>query len=324
MVFAVFSSNHQMKKIVFFLVLLCSIMSSCFFADSIFEEEEIQEETLQVKCQNAVAKYLSQKVDQNYEPYGFGTITIHKPKAIEELEKLEKQKIEQGFSTPELDTAIAQKKRYIYQYQIERTIDLDHFFTLTDSLDNTTVFETNFVLNDSLATKDLTAKIIAKLPSDYVSILSFFFYEKPIFLNATYQESKEMSYNFYAFFKEELENKTNLKDKSDFLMHALKMTREVKIKGTFDQQYIMERQVKNLMSKERTDILDYKSLDFSDLYETTDDSTKANLGYYFFHKFTGNYNELSDTNVVLVEFNPFYEIGNIYQMERPFGQYFDN
>lgn len=299
-------------------------MSSCYFADAIFEEEEVPEETLQVKSQNAVAAYLSQKVDQKYEPYGFGIITIHKPKAIDDLEKLETKKTEQGFSTPELDSAIANKKRYIEQYGIERTVDLDHFFTLKDSLDNCTVFETNFILNDTLGIKDLSAKIITKIPKDYVSILSFFFYEKPIFLHDSYQESKEMSYNFYAFFKKELESKTNLTDKSAFLLHALKMTREVKIKGTFDQQYVMERQVKNLLGKERTDITEYKSLAFSNLYQTVDDSTNENLGYYFFHKFTGTYNEQADTNVVLVEFSPYYEVGNIFQMDRPFAQYFNN
>lgn len=313
-----------MNKIAFSFILFCSVFSSCYFADSIFEEEEVPEETLQVKCQQAVAEYLNLKVDQKYEPYGFGNITIHKPKSILELEKLEKQKSDIGFSTPELDSSIAQKKRYIEENKIIKTIDLDHFFTLKDSLGRCTVFETNFILNDTLGIKDLSAKIITQIPSDYVSILSFFFYEKPIFLNDSYQESKQMSYNFYAFFKEELEKKNNVTDKSAFLLHALKMTREVKIKGTFDQQNVMERQIKNLLGKERVDITNYKSLDFSPLYETKDDSTNEKLGYYFFHKFTGDYKEKSDTNVVLVEFSPYYEIGNIFQMDRPFNQYFSN
>ena len=298
-------------------------MSSCYFVDDIFDPPSENEPSLQELSQKAVAAYLSQEVSQKYDPYGFGEIKISKPIDIVEVEQLEKKREDRGFSSPELDSVIAKKRRFIEVNNIERSVKLDHFFTLTDSFNVATVYETTFVLNDTLGVKKISAKIMQPIEENYVSILSYFFYEKPIFLTASYQESKILSKNFYAFFKKELENRTELQEKSAFLLHALKITRQVKIKGKFDQQDVMERQITDHMRNNRPDISEYKNLKFSKLYETSDEKSQEINGYYFFHKFIGNFHENLDTNVVLIEFNPYYEIDNIYQMDRPFEGYFN-
>ncbi|OIQ24632.1 MAG: hypothetical protein BM555_07035 [Crocinitomix sp. MedPE-SWsnd] len=324
MIFDTFSIQISMKKIHFTLVILCGLLSSCYFVDDIFDPSPAKEPSLQELSEKSIAEYLSTKEDQKYDPYGFGEIKITKPIDIAELEKLEKQRKDQGFSNPELDSSIAQKKRFVEQNNIERTINLDHFFTFTDTNERCVVYETTFTLNDTLGVKNVRAKIMQPIEENYTSILSYFFYEKAIFLAASYQESKVLSRNFYAFFKAELENRKDMTEKSAFLLHALKITRQVKIKGKFDQQDVMERQIGYYMRNDRPDITDYENVEFSDLYETIDENSNEISGYYFFHKFIGNFNEVNDTNVVLIEFNPFYEIGNIYQMDRPFGDYFKN
>lgn len=313
-----------MKKIHLTLVVVCALLSSCYFVDDIFNPPPEKAPSLQELSQKSVAQYLSEKVHQKYDPYGFGEIKITKPIDIVELEELEKQRAGQGYSSPELDSSIALKRRFIRANNIERTIKLDHFFTLTDTFEVTTVFETTFLLNDTLGVKNISAKIMQSLEENYVPILTYFFYEKPIFLTASYQQSKVLSKNFYAFFKKELENRDGMQAKSAFLLHALKITRQVKIKGKFDQQDVMERQITYFMRNDRPDINNYENLKFSSLYETSDEKSSDITGYYFFHKFIGNFDQVKDTNVVLIEFNPYYEIDNIYQMDRPYTGYFNN
>lgn len=309
-----------MKKNLIIAFSMCALLSSCYFVDDIFDPPKEKEPSLQERSQESVSKYLRINTNGTYESFGFGGITIHKPIEIIELEKLEQQA--EGGSNPELDTTIAQKRRYIEANNIERTVDLDHFFTITDSLGDIRIFETNFILNDTLGVKDLSAKIVTTISSFYEDALNYYFYEYNIFLTDSYYESRTLSANFYAFFKKELEKREGLNEKSAFLLHVIKLTHEVKARGEFDQQEILQENVKEYIMDERTDIEQYEYLEFSELYQTQEEGSADVSSYYFFHKFIGSYQGQLDTNVVMVEFSPFYEISNIYQMERPFATYF--
>ena len=313
-----------MKSRVISCLILSFSLTSCFFVDDIFDPPTPEEPSLQELSEKSVQSFLSKKQGVTYMPYGFSEIKINKPIEIIELEALQKQKQEQSLNNANLDLNIAQKKLLIEENNIERTVVVDHFFTFTDAAKQTTVYETTFTLNDTLGVKDLRAKIKQEIEPDYVSILSFFFYEKPIFLGSSFQESKILSQNFYAFFKAELERKELISDKSSFLLHALEITREIKIKGEFQQQNTLERMVTNFITKERGDIENYKNIEFSNLFETKNEENESVQGYYFFHKFMGKFDGTLDTNVVLIEFNPFYQIDEIYQMDRPFAPYFKN
>lgn len=296
-------------------------MSSCFFADTIFEPPASKETSLQELSQKAVSSYLEDQTQKDYRPFGFGVITIRKPLEIVELEELQ-EKADQKPSA-EYDTLILQKKAFIEENRIERSISLDHFFTLTDSLGKITVYETNFILNDTLGVKDVSAEIILPLGRKLLPALENYFYEYNIFLTPSYYESLNLSSNFYAFFKSELERREGIQEKSDFLLHTLKLTEQVAKEGAFEQEKILQRQVKQYMSKERGDVKSYEPLSFSDLYQKMQEENENVKGYYFFHKFMGTYQEVRDTNVVLIEFNPYYEMEQIYQMDRPFDQYFN-
>ncbi|MEO9532970.1 MAG: hypothetical protein ABJG68_15560 [Crocinitomicaceae bacterium] len=309
-----------MKKIHLVLILLCGSLSSCYFVDDIFDPPTPKEPSLYEKAKKSIGNYLQDQKNYIYDPYGFGELVIKKPIDIVELEKLEKEY--QSNPSAKLDSAITEKKRLIELYNIERTIELDHFFTYQDSTGVMTVYETRFTLNDTLGVKDVSAKIKLDLEHKYQSILDFFFYERPIFLTTSYQDSKILSQNFYAFFKAELERQGSIEEKSEFLLHTLEVTRQIKLKGKFDQQYVLERFSTDHMTDNRPDIEEYENLQFSDLYQTTLENSEDVESYYFFHKFIGSFKEQKDTNVVLIEFSPYYEINNIYQMDRPFAQYF--
>lgn len=311
-----------MKKITIISAMLIGLMTSCYFVDDIFDPPKEKEPSLQDRSQIAVTKHIKSTSLQIYEPYGFSGITVRKPVELVELEELEQKA--KSKPSEELDSIIAAKKAFIEYYNIERTIDLDHFFTLTDSLGNVNIYETTFTLNDTLGVKDLSASVMVDLPPLYEDALNYYFYEYNIFLSSSYYEARTLSTNFYTFFKAEFEKREGLNQKSAFLLHVIKLTHEVKARGSFDQQEILEENVKVFMTDVRTDIKEYNSLKFSDLYQTQDEGSEDVKGYYFFHKFIGSYNNNTDTNVVMIEFSPYYEIDNIYQMDRPFETYFKN
>jgi hypothetical protein len=318
--FCVTQTNPRMKNKIALLLLLGFGMNSCFFLNDILDPPKEPEPTLQDKSEKSVSDYIRENVPGTYRAYGFGRLTVRKPIEIVELEQMEKEN--ETKKSYKLQKKIDRQKKIIERNNIERMVELDHFFTIKNENGKVTVFETNFLLNDTLGVKDMSAKILLKLPDGYEEVLDYFFFEYNIFLTHSYVESRELSQNYYAFFKKELENQTSMTDKSAFLLHCLKLTKQIKDRGEFDQQAIMESFAQEHIRTKRKDIIDYNAMNFSPLYQNAEEGKDIPMGYYFFHKFIGSYEGAQDTNVVLIEFTPHYEIQNIYQMDRPFDQYF--
>ncbi len=307
-----------------FLLLLATTLNSCFVADEIFAPTPPKKEkSLQDKVEEKVeAYYLIFAKDSEYKPYGFSEIIVHKPYELIEFENLKKQ-IKQYPDSTELDSLFMIKKEYIHENQIERTVEVDHFYTFEDLTGNIMSYEDRITLNDTLGFKFFKPLIELEIPTNYEDVLIYYFYEYTIFLAPTYEESKELSKTFYQFFKNHLEKIEDVKMKSDFLWHILKLCKKVKETGQFDQQLILEEMVSEYIEIEREDITEYDPVQFSQLYENPSENEPSLNAYYFFHKFIGQYEGVVDTNVVLIEFSPFYEIDQIYQMDRPFYNYFN-
>lgn len=297
---------------------LIMIMNSCFIADEYLIEEEVPEKSLQEKVEVAVENYvIARKGSAYYSHYGFSTIKIIKPLAIVELEKLE--------NTATSDSIQQQKdidslKKWISDNNIHTHLKTEHFFTLRDS-NELQIFETEFTLDDTLHIINTRPEIVLTLPSDREEILNYYFFEYTIFLADTYEQSKQLSQSFYRFFKNRIEELEGSTAKSKFLEHTLNLCESVKEKGQFDQQRILEKMVVDYINKERTDIEEYLPMAFSPLFEKEEQS-EGQSGYYFFHKFSGTFEKESATHVVMVEFSPYYEMENVYEMDPPFDQYF--
>ncbi|MCG8576351.1 MAG: hypothetical protein MI810_15795 [Flavobacteriales bacterium] len=305
----------MLKKIIL-LGLVASILPGCFVMDQLLAPPPpVKQESLQEKSEKTVKAYVNQgKGDSEYAPFGFSEIKIIKPVQLAELEKLQK-------TTPKPEAKIDSLKQLIEAKNIERTIELEHFFTLKEDESTVHVLESKFILNDTLGIKDVQAQILLEMDKKYEDALIYYFNEYTIFLAETYYSSKQLSKNFYDFFKARLEEIEGISAKSDFLEHTIELCYYVKKNGTFDPDVILERNVSAYIWEERTDIHNYSPLEFSTLFEKPQAEPEQG-GYYFFHKFMGSYENQLDTNVVMVEFSEYYEINGIYQMERPFDTYF--
>lgn len=314
-------------RIILSIIISGFLLHSCYIADELFEvdTQEESEETrginLQRKAERNIALDIHSKSDSaTYTPFGFSQLSVVKPLAIENLESWEAQ-----YKRTPGDTALAGKierqKAFIRENRIERTAKLEHFFTLSDDSTGITILEVEYTLNDTLGVKSTTPKIILNVPEDYELVINYYFNEYTIIIAQTYSEGLRMSRALYRFFKTQLETYTTVSEKSNFLKHILDICKMVKLKGNFDQDFIVQSILKSYVKKERTDIQDYEALKFSELYETRNNTDDSVVGYYFFHKFIGNYESQKDTNVVLVEFSPYYEVDQIFQLEGTFESY---
>jgi len=312
-----------MNRIAFFLGLsLTLFLQSCFIADEIFTDTEVvEEDDLQKRAEENVTAYLKEQVGAaKYEPYGFNKLKIIKPVAILELEKLEKA-LNANPKDTSLQRQVNEQRTFIQNNNIERTAELTHFFTLVTDTSSIHVLEAKYTLNDTLGVKSMSPEIMLPIPPSYKLILDYYFNEYTILIAPTYAEARKISRSFYQFFKDELEKRKGVQAKSDFLRHALDICQLVKIKGEFNQDYITQSLLQQYIITERQDISEYEALEFSELYETKNNEDESIVGYYFFHKFIGDYNNKKDTHVVLVEFSPFYEVNQVFQLEGSFESY---
>ncbi len=310
-------------RVILVLFLTSTLLQSCFIADEFFTKEV--KEPVKLDLQTTAEKNIRQKIqstlkDETYTPYGFSELTIIKPLEIQNLESLE-ARLRQNKGDTILIRKIEENKTYIKENKIERMAELDHFFTIISNEETIDVMEIKYILNDTLAVKTMSPKIILSVPVSYQLILEYYFNEHTIIIAQTYAEGKRLSKTFYRFFKDQLETFETVEDKSNFLEHTLAICKLVKLKGNFDQDFIVQTLLKLYMGEEREDIEEYEPLKFSELYETKNNKDNSVVGYYFFHKFIGKFDNQKDTNVVLVEFSPYYEVDQIFQLEGSFESY---
>lgn len=312
-----------MKKRYLLLLGLVLFLYGCPIADEIFlpSKEKPASLSLQERSELAVTTRIkSQLENESYEPYGFSAIKIIKPKAIIELEQLE-EKLKQTPKDSALYKEVQKKQDDIREKNIESKITIDHIFSLTKDSNQTTLLEVEYLLGDTLAVQKIKPKIQLKLPIIYHSILPYYFNEYTIFATDSYAEGRKLSRAFFRFYKTKLETFNEIDEKSAFLKHALSMSLYVKQIGKFDHDYIKKNLFDQYLSDNYSTISDYKPLNYSALYETRKEGDNSLVGYYFFHEFIRTFNAETDTNVVVVEMNPYYQIHNVSQLDKPFETY---
>lgn len=314
--------NHLKKAALLFIPFL--LLTSCFIADELFLEnnDADQSEDLQKKAEQAVQTYIkSDYSDEHiYKPYGFSAIKIIKPLPLAELEQLEID-VKNSPADSTIKREYEAKKALVKEREIRRTIEIEHFFTVQDDSATIEVIEATYFLNDTFGVKTHNLQAYLPIPVSYESVLNYYFNEYTIFMARTYSEGRKLSNQFYKFFKTELENREGMNEKSAFLRHILDICAVVMKTGEFNQNYMTRSLVEHYIRSQREDIEAYEPLDYTVLYESRQEDSNELIGYYFFHKFSGTYNEVPDTNVVLVEFSPFYEVSQVFQMNQPFEYY---
>lgn len=303
-------------KSIFLPLFALAIISACTITNDLFSEKEEPPINLQATAEANVAQFIKTDLDSSeiYKSYGFTALKIIKPIAFEQLDQLQ-QELKENPGDSALIKQIEAKKAFIRNEKLERTANLDHLFTITNDTNSIGILELNYTLNDTLGVINWIPKMALNVPTSYGLIIEYFYKEHTIFKAPTYAEARDLSRSFYRYFKNQLETFTTVDAKSAFLKNTLNICIELKALGEFDQNKITQALFKRYIAEQRNDLTDYLPLEFSELYETKNNTDSSLVGYYFFHKFSGNYSNQIDTNLVLVEFSPYYEIGKVFQLE---------
>ncbi len=294
------------------------LLSSCFIADELLVTDTTKETTtdLQSIAEQNIASQIKRELGETdqYKSFGFSQLIITKPIAIAELDELEKQAAINPSDTS-YKRKIEQKSSEIRALRLERTANLDHIFSIKSDSLTIHLLELSYRLNDTLGVIDSRPTLIIDLPITYELILEYYFNEYTLFMAPTYSEARKLSRAFYTFFKDELERRSTITSKSNFFKHILDICLEVKDLGEFDQNKIAQQLFSLYLREQRQDIAAYESLGFSQLYETKNNDDNSIVGYYFFHKFSRSFEEQRDSNLVLVEFSPYYEVTQVFQLD---------
>lgn len=309
------------------IIIVTLALTGCFIANEVFTEKpEVNPySNLQGLAESNITNQINTELSDTdvYKPYGFTKLKVIKPLAIAQLDSLENAKILNPDDTS-ITRLIREKKAFIQQAGIERTASIEHIFTITSDTNAIHILELKYFLNDTLGITDSKPTIILDVPLSYELIIEYFYNEHTILMAQSYAEGRKMSRTFYYYFKSHLETFQTITGKSNFLKHCLNVCIEVKRLGVFDQNEVTQSILERHIREDRKDITDYEPLAFSQLYQSKNNVDSSLVGYYFFHKFIGNYADQIDTNVVLVEFSPYYEVSQIFQMEGTFESYVNN
>ena len=299
---------------------LCATLHGCYILNDLLVEETVPELSLQQKCEKSVTDYINDRLDNEaYRAYGFSDVIIHKPIEILELEELEEQRTSGKKTGPGIDSLIEYQRNYIRANEIKRTVEISHFFTLKKPNGPVAVLESNYLLNDTLAVIDFSPEIILDMPREYEEALNYYFYEYGLFQTSSYSDSRNLTNQFYTFFKSRQKELMGVQSKSGFLLHTLKITGIVKENAAFDQNLIAKTLLHEMLSSGPGAVTDYAALEFSPLYEKRTDDLVS--GYYIFHKFRGHLHDTTATYIYRADFSPWYEVQSLTEMPEPFESY---
>jgi hypothetical protein len=306
-----------------FLVLVFFGISGCFIADDAFGAPKEPILSLKQKIQNSISVYVKENSGGfSYYKYGFSELIIYKPEKIVLLDNLIKDRNNKELDQNKLEKQISDAESEVIEKDLRYTIEMDHVYSLTNKkTGNAELYESRFLLTDSLTVDEVTLLMNISMNNDQESMFADYFYETTIFLSGDYKQNKDLSREFYTFFKKHQEKLNSIKKKSDFLTHTLWLCQQVKKIGMFNQNEVLEKLSLNRIRSTK-ELIDYESIKFSRVYEINDEENLK--GYYFFHKFShlNNINEVKES-VVYIGFSLYYEITEILQVEKPYKHYFD-
>ncbi len=314
-----------MKLRIFLFAIPLFGLNSCFIAeDFLLPDPEPEEVPLQQKAEEVIVQYIQAGAPGNtYKSYWFTPVrVIETPESIRIREidtKLDQRTADSTRLRFERDSLASR----IARYKLNTRLKTMHLFTLTDDKGQIHICRINFSVDDTLQVVETDPEILLSISDSYAQIYDYFETEATLLYAETYGQSQQLSHEFYAFFKQHLEQLTTCNERSEFLGHALKLCRMAKVQNQFDQQKFLEYLVADYILEKRQDIENYIGMNFTKLYEEEDTENSVGDGYYFFHKFSGSFQGISDTHAVMIQFSPWYEIDGIYQLEPPYDNYFN-
>ncbi|MFD1551874.1 hypothetical protein DNU06_01755 [Putridiphycobacter roseus] len=295
------------------------LLQSCFVADSIFEEPQTVLDPMEFVVKDSISAYVKRmkSEDEVYLNYGFEPLKVVVPKSIAE-QKSWKSKL----GDPTFDQVEAAQQFHYYdslvkKNNLKRKITQVHTFSLRgDDRKVSNLMKVNFVLSEDFSVVDIIPIYEIDLTNDEEKVFANYYYESPIIAGYTYEESKKLSYDFYQYFENYLNQLGTSFEKSKFVKHMVTVFGYTMKDRAFNVQNVCESLTRNYIVAEFSDTIGYQSTNFSSVYEIKADEKL--IGYYLLHQFSYNGDLDTDSMTVYVRFTPYYEVDKLYETDQDY------
>lgn len=302
------------------------------------DSTESTKETLTDKAQTSIIEYNTNQFRGKfeYEAYYFSKLYQHSPPEIKKLENLFEQKDklpskrreysrkEYENKEAELDSLIDITKYKIKRNNINSKYSMEHIFMLyKGNIEGENyeerVVEARYFLNHKLdSIVDIKAGMNVSVPKELSGTFETFFFEDPLHRSDDYNADRNSDESFYLFFKERLAQYDEATEKSDFLLHALYITKLTDI----NKKYVPEQFGLLLANQIIKDT-------YKNNYEKTLRTSQMNglynkdeelIGYEIFVEAQLN-NQQNKQVCFYINYNPWLEIVKFEQVAPPYEEY---
>lgn len=298
-----------------FYVILVLVLQSCFVADDIFLEEIEPKKSLTEVVEDSVEAYIRRNAlpSQDYLYYKFDNFKVIVPQELASYELWQKRIGDKYYNQERVKSKISYYDSIVNANDSKRSMKIDHIFSLRNKKDSLgELSNITFSLNHEVVVQSLKPIFYVEISDDEEKAFAKYHYKAPIIKAYSYEESKEKSNALYSFFEKKLNSIESFNEKNDFLKHTLKVISLIMVDNEFDQQLITESIAQDYFITKRTDIENYKTIDFSDLFQIKDGEDLK--GYYFYHNFSYEYLEKIDTMQLYIRFDPYYEVESVFEV----------
>ena len=303
-----------MRKRILICIVLLAGLTSCMLADNYYDQKRIPEIPLDQKVQESIKSYIKENINSTdqYLNYDFGKLSIHVPAELQELEKWKSRRGNVNYDQKHVNQQVSRYDSLVSNYNLQRTLKMNHVFSVRHSEDSLgELSKVEFHLDENFKVDNMIPSYNLQLTEDQEEVFANFFYETPLLKGYTYDQSRSLNKKFYAHFKDRLAELPTIKEREDFLNHAIMVWGEVIKNRAFNQQDIAELMAQNYLKHPSQNILSYQSVRFSELYEIR--SEEVLEGYYFFHAFKFDVDTLTDSMNVYIKFSPYYEVDAVFE-----------
>lgn len=284
------------------LVWCCAIgLTSCFLVEeyensihtgSEKDDNKQTETTLQTSLQDTITNYFSQRFkDNSYQPYTFGEVFVNKPEEIKELEQLKDLKSQLPHLVEHYgekidsvriatDSAIAQKKKEIYDRNLYPVYDLSHIYTIKKDK-QLEVHEIIAYCYPNRKVKDISVVFTTPLSEEQHQLFQHYIKQQPLVVSNDLDYQKEMNRSIYNRFNTALINEHS-DSKKDLLLTTLSKVNFYLQNNGFDENMFTNLAIKEWVNTENTQLkkaTEESKTRLKDILFTTEDGASKAVGF---------------------------------------------
>jgi len=266
------------------------------------------QETAEINVEYYIRGIFNKKA--SYKMYNFGKLTKIVPKSIVILDSLKSL----PSKTPEIDTLIVQREKYIEERDLRSYFLISHLFEVKqEGRNESTLYEFDFYLNQRLEVENVSQQMEVTLNKNQSDWLYHYMLQYPLFNTQNPKQDRQKSKEIYDFYNNRLS--IEKENKAELILAALMTIENVYAHAEFLPELIVKQVVRKWMNNQAATYANSKSLKFSKTVNILDETETELVGYQIFHSFSYEAEEEQIIEKTLYfEFDPYFVLIDIMEV----------